>query len=85
MNEDLIRTYVASQQVEPLISLFSAMYDQRNRAELERDLYLDQLTRRNSTTRDETNQDETKLSQPTSALRTPRQAKSKAKELEIDL
>jgi hypothetical protein len=83
MNEDLIRTYVASQQVEPLISLFSAMYDQRNRAEFERDLYLAQLARRDSTTRDETKRDETKLSQPTSAPRTPRQVKSKA--LEIDL
>jgi len=78
MNEDLIRTYVIAQQVEPLISLFSSMYDQRNRAELERDLYLDQLTRRNSTTRDETKQDES-----VSALVSPRQAKSKA--LEIDL
>jgi hypothetical protein len=83
MNEELIRTYVANSQVEPLISLFNSMYDQRNRAELERDLYLTQLTRQNSTTRDESNQDETKLSQPTSAPRTPRQVKSKA--LEIDL
>jgi hypothetical protein len=78
MNEDLIRTYVASQQIEPLISLFSAMYDQRNRAELERDLYLAQLARRNSTTRDETKRDE-----PVSAPVSLRQVKSKA--LEIDL
>jgi hypothetical protein len=80
MNENLIRTYVANSQVEPLISLFSAMYDQRNRAELERDLYLDQLTSRNLTTRDETKQDEI-----ASAPVSPRQAKSKAKALEIDL
>jgi hypothetical protein len=78
MNDDLIRTYVIAQQIEPLISLFSSMYDQRNRAELERDLYLAQLTRRDSTTRDETKQDET-----VSALVSTRQAKSKA--IEIDL
>jgi hypothetical protein len=80
MNEDLIRTYVANSQIEPLISLFSVMYDQRNRAELERDLYLDQLTRRNSTTRDETKQDETASTRASS-----HRTKSKAKELEIDL
>ena len=75
MNEHLIRTHVANSQIEPLISLFSAMYDQRNRAELERDLYLTQLTKLNATTRDE----------PASVPVSSRQAKSKTKELEIDL